>query len=71
MVGVEMLQSGISDGRFFLVEDARYGTEPFLKEAGLYCIGNNGLPVDAYNHACDEVRYAYSHFAKSYGLWGM
>jgi hypothetical protein len=69
MVGVEMLQSGISDGRFFLVEDERYSTEPFLKEAGLYCVDNNGNPIDAYNHACDEVRYAYSHFAKSYGLW--
>ncbi len=70
MVGVEMLQSGISDGRFFLIEDDRYGTEPFLKEAGLYCVDNNGNPIDAYNHCCDEVRYAYNHFAKSYGVWG-
>jgi PBSX family phage terminase large subunit len=70
MVGVEMLQSGISDGRFFLIEDDRYGTEPFLKEAGLYCVDNNGSPVDAYNHSMDETRYAYNHFAKSYGVWG-
>jgi PBSX family phage terminase large subunit len=68
-VGVEMLQSGISDGKFFLVEDERYGTEPFVKEAGLYCVDNNGQPVDAYNHAMDECRYGYNHFAKSYGLW--
>ena len=68
-VGVEMLQSGISDGRFYLVEDERFGSEPFVKEAGLYCVNNDGNPVDAYNHAMDEVRYAYSHFAKSYGLW--
>ena len=70
MVGVEMLQSGISDGRFFLVEDARYGTEPFLKEAGLYCVDTNGSPIDAYNHSMDETRYAYNHFAKAYGVWG-
>ena len=69
-VGIEMLQSGIQDGRFFLIEDERYGTEPFVKEAGLYCVNEHGEPVDAYNHACDEVRYAYNHFAKSYGLWG-
>ena len=69
-VGVEMLQSGISDGRFFLVEDERFGTEPFVKEAGLYCADDKGNPVDAYNHACDEVRYAYTYFAKAYGLWG-
>ena len=69
-VGVEMLQSAISDGRFYLVEDERFSTEPFLKEAGLYCVDSNGNPVDAYNHAMDETRYAYNHFAKAFGLWG-
>ena len=68
-VGVEMLQSGISDGRFYLVEDERFGSEPFVKEAGLYCVNNDGNPIDAYNHAMDETRYAYNHFAKQYGLW--
>ena len=68
-VGVEMLQSAINDGRFFLVEDEKYGTEPFVKEAGLYCVDNNGNPIDAYNHSQDECRYAYNHFAKSHGLW--
>ena len=70
-VGVEMLQSGINDGRFYLVEDERYGTEPFVKEAGLYCADDKGQPVDAYNHSLDECRYAYNHFAKTYGLWGL
>lgn len=69
-VGVEMLQSAINDGRFFLVEDEKYGTEPFVKEAGLYCVNDNGEPIDAYNHALDEVRYGYNHFAKTCGLWG-
>ena len=70
-VGVEMLQSGINDGRFYLVEDERYGTEPFVKEAGLYCADDKGQPVDAYNHSMDETRYAWTHFAKTYGLWGL
>ena len=68
-VGVEMLQSAINDGRFFLVEDERYGTEPFVKEAGLYCVDGNGNPVDAYNHCMDQTRYANNHFMKAYGLW--
>ena len=69
--GVEMLQSAITEGRFYLVEDARYGTEPFVKEAGLYCVDQNGNPVDAYNHVMDSVRYGHNHFAKAYGLWGL
>lgn len=69
-VGVEMLQSAINDGRFFLIEDEKYGTEPFVKEAGLYCTDNAGNPVDAYNHVLDCVRYGMNHFLKTYGLWG-
>lgn len=68
--GVEMLQSSINNDRFFLVEDPLYGTEPFVKEAGLYCADNNGNPVDAYNHSMDETRYASNYFLKTYGLWG-
>ena len=70
-VGIEMLQSGFNDGHVFLVEDERYGTEPFVKEAGLYCVNEHGEPVDAYNHCCDELRYSFNHFAKAYGLWGL
>ena len=69
--GVEMLQSAIAEGRFFLVEDPRYGTESFVKEAGLYCVDDHGNPVDAYNHSMDECRYASNHFLKAYGLWGL
>lgn len=69
-VGVEMLQSAINDGRFYLVEDEKYGTEPFVKEAGLYCTDNAGNPVDAYNHVMDATRYGMNHFLKAYGLWG-
>ena len=69
MVGIEMLQSGITDGRFFLVDDDRFGVEPWIKEAGLYCVDQHGKPVDAYNHCMDETRYAYNHFAKKHGIW--
>lgn len=69
-VGIEMMQSMINDGRFYLVEDERYGTEPFVKEAGLYCVNENGEPIDAYNHVMDSTRYATNHFLKTYGLWG-
>ena len=70
MVGVEMLQNIMNDGRFFLVEDEKFGTEPFVKEAGLYCRNEKGEPVDAYNHCMDQTRYASNHFQKAYGLWG-
>ena len=70
MCGIEMLQSSIQNDRFYLVDDPLYGVESFIKEAGLYCIGTNGQPVDAYNHSMDETRYAHNYFAKTYGLWG-
>ena len=70
MCGIEMLQNSINEGRFFLVEDERYGTEFFVKEAGLYCINEHtGDPVDAYNHSLDSTRYAHNYFAKTYGYW--
>ena len=68
-VGIEMLQNGINDGHFYLVEDSRFGVEPALKEFGLYCVDDHGQPVDAYNHAMDEIRYGHNYFAKQYGLW--
>lgn len=70
MCGIEMLQGAISEGRFCLVEDDRYGSDAFVKEAGLYCINEaTGQPVDAYNHAMDCVRYANNYFSKTYGYW--
>ena len=65
-VGIEYLQSSISDGRFYLVENDRFGHLDFLKEIGMYCVDNNGNPVDAYNHAMDETRYAHNYFYKNY-----
>ena len=68
-VGIEELQNAINDGRFYIVDDDRYGVEPFIEEVGLYCVDDNGNPVDAYNHAMDETRYGHTYFAKQYGYW--
>lgn len=68
-VGIEELQNSINDGRFYLVDDPRYGVEAAIKELGLYCVDENGNPVDAYNHAMDEMRYGHNFFAKTYGYW--
>jgi hypothetical protein len=68
-VGIEELQNAINDDRFYLVDDERYGVEPFIKEVGLYCVDDNGNPIDAYNHAMDEVRYSNNYFSKCYGYW--
>lgn len=65
-VGIEYLQSAISDGRFYVVDDLRYGAAPFIREVGMYCVDDNGNPVDAYNHCMDEARYANNYFYKHY-----
>jgi hypothetical protein len=69
MCGIEMAQNAINDGRFYCVDDERYSVEPFLTEIGLYCVDDNGNPIDAYNHSMDEFRYSQNYFAKNYGLW--
>jgi hypothetical protein len=67
--GIEMFQNCINDGRFYLIDDEHYGVEPFLTEVGLYCVDDNGNPIDAYNHVLDQSRYSNTYFMKSYGLW--
>lgn len=67
-VGIEYLQSAMQDGLFYCVDDQRYGHYNFLKEIGLYCVDDNGNPIDAYNHAMDEARYANNYFYKRYVL---
>ena len=67
-VGIEYLQSAIEGGLFHLVESEQYGHADFLREVGLYCVDDHGKPVDAYNHALDEARYANNHFYKNYVL---
>lgn len=67
-VGIEYLQNSISDDRFFVVDNEKYGHFDFLREIGMYCVDDNGNPVDAYNHAMDETRYAHNYFYKNYVL---
>lgn len=67
-VGIEYLQSAIESGLFYCVESDQYGHADFLREVGMYCVDAHGEPVDAYNHALDEARYANNYFYKNYVL---
>lgn len=67
-VGIEYLQSAIEGGLFYCVESDQYGHADFLREIGIYCVDAHGEPVDAYNHALDEARYANNYFYKTYVL---
>ena len=69
-VGIEYLQNSMQDGRFYLLEQDQFGHLDWIKEAGMYCVDAHGHPVDAYNHAMDETRYAHNHFAKTYVYCG-
>lgn len=65
-VGIEYLQNSIQEERFFLLDNDLYGHVDFIREIGLYCVDDHGYPVDAYNHAMDECRYAHNYFVKTY-----
>lgn len=67
-VGIEYLQSAIESGYFFVVESDQFGHANFLREIGMYCVDDNGNPIDAYNHALDEARYSNNYFYKRYIL---
>ena len=65
-VGIEYLQSAIESGLFFCVESDQYSHADFMREIGMYCVDDRGNPIDAYNHALDEARYANNYFYKNY-----
>lgn len=65
-VGIEYAQAAIQEGRFFLLDNDTFGHTDFIREIGMYCVDDHGNPVDAYNHAMDEFRYAVNHFVKNY-----
>ncbi|PEB19718.1 PBSX family phage terminase large subunit [Bacillus toyonensis] len=65
-VGIERLQNAITNEQFLLVECDDYDHYNFLKEIGMYVRLDNGEPIDAYNHALDECRYANNYFYKQY-----
>lgn len=69
MCGIEMAQGALTNNRILFVDDDRYGMAPLMTEFGLYCTDDRGVPIDAYNHCCDEFRYGVNYFLKQYGLW--
>ncbi|CDQ41497.1 phage terminase, large subunit, PBSX family [Virgibacillus salexigens] len=67
-VGIERFQNSITNEQFFLVENDTYDHYDFIKEIGMYVRDDNGNPIDDWNHAMDEARYANNHFYKNYVL---
>jgi PBSX family phage terminase large subunit len=65
-VGIERLQNAITNEQFVLVESDKYDHYHFIKELGLYVRLDNGEPIDDFNHALDEARYANNYFYKRY-----
>lgn len=70
-VGIEYLQSSMNDGRFFVCDLGKYGPTDFIREIGMYCLDNNGNPIDANNHAMDDTRYGHNRFYKNYVIGGV
>lgn len=69
-VGIERFQNSITDERFFLVDtdSDEYDHYDFIKEIGMYVRDDNGKPIDDWNHAMDEARYANNYFYRRYVL---
>ncbi|MCC2250070.1 PBSX family phage terminase large subunit [Virgibacillus sp. AGTR] len=67
-VGIERFQNSMTNEQFFLVETDKYDHYNFIKEIGMYVRDDNGNPIDDWNHALDEARYANNYFYKNYVL---
>ena len=65
-VGVERCQSSIVERRLLWLDTEKYGHYDCLRELSMYVLDNQGKPVDMYNHAMDEMRYAHNYFYKQY-----
>lgn len=65
-VGIERVQSSIEERRLLWVDTEEYGHYDCFRELGLYVRDQHGNPVDAYNHAMDEMRYGHNYFYKQY-----
>lgn len=65
-VGIERLQNAMTNERFFLIETDKYDHYDFIKEIGMYVRDDNGKPIDDFNHALDEARYANNYFYRRY-----
>lgn len=67
-VGIERLQSSMTNEQFVLVETNEYDHYNFLKEIGMYTRDKDGKPVDDFNHSMDECRYSNNYFYKKFVL---
>lgn len=67
-VGIERFQNSITNEQFFLIETDKYDHYNFIKEIGMYVRDDHGKPVDNWNHALDDARYANNYFYKRYVL---
>lgn len=68
-VGIERTQSALAKGQLHLVEPGDLHDHYYLlREIGMYVRNDQGYPVDAYNHALDELRYAVNFFFRKYIL---
>lgn len=66
-VGIERVQNALTKGVLFLLDiEGEYDHYNLIKEIGMYVRNDAGYPVDKYNHACDELRYAVNYFTKTY-----
>lgn len=66
-VGIERTQNLFSDGFLYLIETDQYDHYSLIKEIGMYVRdAKTGKPVDANNHATDELRYSANYFYRAY-----
>jgi len=67
-VGIERVQSLFDKERLFLYDNGsdQYDHYHLISEFGMYIRLDNGMPIDKYNHACDELRYGCNTFYKTY-----
>lgn len=67
-VGIERLQNSMTNEQFLLVETDKYDHYDFIKEIGMYVRDDKGKPINEYDHALDEARYANNYFYRRYVL---
>lgn len=69
-VGIERVNNVMANEQFFILErnQDRYDHYNFFKEIEMYSRDNNGVPIDDYDHAMDELRYATNYFYVRYVL---
>jgi len=65
-VGIERFKNSMTNSQFFLIENDEYDHYNFIKEVGMYVRDDNGKPIDDYNDALDEARYANNYFYRRY-----